>query len=313
MSSATLKVGVVAIIVGLVGAYLFRSYLAQDVEAAQKPPETVLVPMSNVNLPAGKKIHKGDIGMMPMTSAQLQSQGWDLTTVMLTTDDIIGRTLKDEMGIGQPFLTTGLYPVNEGPNRFADLRPGFRASAINVPEHRGGFVKPGTTVDVMFRTDAQELDNGKTIIPEGSITLMQGIRVIDVMRPELTELQAVVGYVAKEPTVTLEVDLRQAKILETVRDQGQFSLMIRPEGEIGAPVPDTDMLTLKELLGIEATPEPEPPEPAPAPQKYTLVYRGGRGTVNAFPGNPAMFAPTAPARDDADTNPDIVLPEVDAD
>lgn len=278
VSSSTLKVGVAAILVGLVGAYLLRMYLTKEEAVAATPPARVSVPLASIDLPAGRVLKLGDMGLMPMTQEQMQSRGYDLTRLMLAPEQIIGRTLSEPIKLGNPFLTTNLYPEGSGPNPLDRLKPGFRAVDLQVPLDAGGDVPVGTYVDVLFRSNPQPATDDEPAIPELTVTLASGLEVIGVRIPEVTHLQAAMGYVSKFPTVTLAVSPQEARVFQTVQGRGEISLSARSPGEANLPSLGSDeQLTFRQLLGIE------PKDPLPPPQDFTtVIYRRGSPSASTF-------------------------------
>lgn len=281
VSSGTMKVGVAAILVGLAGAYLLRVYLTPEEAPAASAPATVTVPLASADLPIGRKIAIGDMGLMPMTREEMESRGYDLSVVMLSPEQLAGRILKEPVRQGQPFLTTSFYLEGAGPNPLDRLKPGYRAVDVTIPNTRGGNVEPGTFVDVLFRSNPVGPEGNEPAIPEVTITLASGLEVIGVERPQVTALQATYGYVSKEPTVTLAASPEDARIFQTVMGRGDITLVARAPGEAAfASLDSNQPMTFRELLGIE--PQPQPID------FTTVIYRRGSPSAQTFQyANPA--------------------------
>ena len=202
---------------------------------------------------------------MPMSVEAMKQKG-PLDVLMLSSDQIIGRRLKRPLSAGQAFLTTDLYLEGSGPQMDELLKPGFRAISIEVEAVRGGAVSPGQTVDVLFRSEPQKAGDRQTAIPEKTVVLLEGVEVLSVFRPEVSPLQAAVGYVSKNPLITLAVTPEQATRLQAVDGRGEISLAVRPPQEFVAMAGRSGGITLEEILGVTSPPPPAPAETS-APQR----------------------------------------------
>ena len=149
ISTGSMGLAVLAIFSGLVGAYAVRGAL-RGMEPPQRPTERT-VPLASADLPAGRVIVMGDVALHPMTQEEMNRRNFPLELVMMSTEQIIGRRLREPIALGQPFLTGQFYLEGTGPNPEEMLEPGFRAFSLPVPEARGGWVSPDISVDVLFR------------------------------------------------------------------------------------------------------------------------------------------------------------------
>lgn len=291
LNTGTLTVTIFAILFGLIGAYALRAALTRDVPPAREAPRTVSVPLATNNLPAGRKITIGDLGLTPMTQEGILERKYPLTTLMLSTDQIVGRILKEEVKTGDPFLTTNLYPEGTGPSLADKLRPGLRALTIPVDDLTsvGGTTVVGTTVDVIFRTKPEPANRAtrRPAIPEATVTLVQNVEVIAVGRNEALTA-------ARDPrtdvdvrqsnrkenanvlrSVTLAVTPVQANMIKAVQGHGDLSLVLS-QGSGSSGSGSQEPVTLDQLLGIKPPAEPFVME----------VYRGaGRQSVAFEEGN----------------------------
>jgi Flp pilus assembly protein CpaB len=279
-----MSVGVLAIFSGLLGAYGLRAVLLS--EPPQKPAaeRLVTVPLATAELPPGRVIRFGDVGIHRLTAKQVSERKLGNPAVMLSADQIIGRRVRVSINQGEPFLTTSLYLEGAATNVSEILKPGYRAVHVQIPELMGGTTEVGTMVDVLFRSEARKGSNGKTFIPETTITLIEGVEVLNVERPKRVvqesnslDLRRINGrgYVAPlPPTVTLAVTLEQANILRTVEGRGVLSLIPRAADELSLAkhAGAAQRFTLEGLLGIEA----------PKPPFTTEIYRGASRQVRRF-------------------------------
>jgi Flp pilus assembly protein CpaB len=274
---------VMAILAGLVGTYVVRNSLMTPPLVEAKAPTSIIVPLATTDLPAGRTLTLGDLGLMSMTNAQMVAQGFNLTQTMMDPEQIIGRTLREPVKQGQPFETTALYLEGQRRDFTADLRPGYRAVSMAIPSDRGGSLPPGSLVDMYFRSTAKPADGEQRGIPEVTLSLLQGVEIIDVYNPPPPKSSAGSGGLdirdlgvsrtPPPPTVTFAVTPEQAQILQTTAGRGELTLVARPEDERVTNV-SLKPQTLDDVLGIK-----------PAPQVVvfaTEAFRRGSRSVNVY-------------------------------
>ena len=237
VSPGTLLLGVVAVMFGLLGAYIVQKNMQQP-QVAQSPaaqadqPTTYVVPRASMDLKAGREITMGDIVIHKMTAAQIKKEGLP-STFMSRTSDIIGRTIRADLPRGASFDSFVFYPEGTGPNIVEALDPGMRAVTIKVAADEAvqGFATPGTWVDVLFRSE----ENSDEELPEMTVSLLEGVKVLAV-NSTTTEMRNVRGQ--REPTertsVTLAVSPDQAVALRVVDGRGTLALALRHPDDVGA-------------------------------------------------------------------------------
>jgi Flp pilus assembly protein CpaB len=183
LSSGSMSIGVLAIFSGLLGAYGLRALLLAEPKAPPAAERRIIVPLATEDLPPGRILRLGDMGLHPMTQSQMAQRGLANPAVMLSTEQIMGRMVRQPIRKGEPFLTTTLFLEGTGPNLAEILKPGKRAVTLEVPSRMGGAVTEGTYVDVLFRATPRSGDALRAPIPETTVTLMQGVEVVSVERP----------------------------------------------------------------------------------------------------------------------------------
>ena len=284
LSSGTMSVGIMAIFSGLLGAYGLRALLLADQEQAitdpAPPPAMITIPLAAADLPAGRILRLGDIGIHEMTAEQMRAKGFADASVMLSPQQIMGRMIREPVVQGQPFKTTVMYLQDEQPDMSTMLQPGERAISIELPELRGGNLQVGTMVDVLFRADQTTV--GEVSIPEGTVTLFEGVRILHVREGQTVvdaargSRQISIGRTATKqtsPVVTLAVSLEQANRLRTAEGNGAISLVPRSNADPIVPGPaNPNVMTLQDLLGIS--------KPVTPPQ--TEIFRGNGKSINIF-------------------------------
>jgi len=277
-------VGILAIGVGLVGAWGVRSMLTQEEEPAPAPParRPDPVPLAATNLPANRVIRLTDIALVPLSSQQMKERDFDLSQTILGTQHLIGRRLKEPLRAGRPFYTSGLFLEGEQPA--LEPKPGYRAVTIVSEAERAGALQTGDYVDVVFRSTPRRATDTSPAIPEKTVTLMRGVEVLRIYRPEVTQYRRALGYEDEAPHITVAVQPKQAAILQAVKGRGDITLtkVLNPGG---APdvLAQADDIKLEDILGVE----PKPPEPAPAgPDWITEIYRRGQRNFQPHYRNP---------------------------
>lgn len=270
ISPGTLLLAIVAVLFGLLGAYIVRQNLNSPTQAAEEKV-TIVVPTAGTDLIGGRQVAFGDIAVYKMTREQLKEAGIK-GVFMTTTTQIIGRTIKQDMKKGEVFRMENMYQDGVGPNVVDMLKPGQRAITVPVEVNSavGGFARPGTFVDVLFRSDAGEDEN---IRPETTVTLINKVKVLAFNEQTFSgALNPKQSNRNKPANVTLAVDAFEAASLRIVDGRGTLSLALRHPDDIAGAVPASlAPRTLDELLKI------------PPPNKHEIeVYRGNHLTSVEF-------------------------------
>ena len=257
-----------------------------------KPVPTITVPLAAADLPEGRRLTLSDIALHSMTTDQLSQKAKELnvsvTEVMLGTEFLMGRTLRQPVTKDAAFLTSALYLEGTGENIAESLQAGERAVTVEVAKRRGGNLSVGTMVDVVFRSEAQPESDTQLAIPETTMTLFEGVRIVAVEKPDSSkgsgshnlDLRLTNGQFLNmpkpQPLVTLAVNLSQANILQTVEGRGELTLVPRAAEEatdvLGSGT--QQKLTLGELLEVK---EEKPFQ--------TEIYRAGSRQAKQFDEN----------------------------
>jgi len=249
ISPGTLLLGVVAVMFGLLGAYIVKKNMEQTppvaVETAPAEPEMFVVPRAGLDLKAGREIARGDIMIYRMTADQVRSEELPLIFMSRPTD-IIGRTLQVDIPKGSIFDSSMLYPEGTGPSIVSRLDPGMRAVTVKVTANEAveGFATPGTFVDVLFRSEEVQDEQ----LPELTVNLIEGVKVLAVNKTT-TEMREIGGQrnMERKTSVTLQVTPQEAVALRVVENRGTLALALRHPGDLEAQGNLAGM-TLDELL-----------------------------------------------------------------
>ena len=274
LNPSTMRLGIASILVGLVGAYGVRHMMEEDeAPPEEKKEQMVQVPLASGNLPVGRVIRKGDIGLAAMTGPQMDERGWNRGEMMMNPDQIIGRELKRPLAAGSPFLTSEVYL--EGMGQLLDVKKGMRKVQVRIGEDRGGLnAYRGDTVDLYFTSEPQGARDGKPAIPEKTINVVEAVRILNVDYPDPDRRWSD----EDTPIFSLEVDPVTAGKVTTLKDYGDFAVVVRASDEPVGRSKGEGEFSVADLLGIE---EPVPP---PEPQFVSVEYwHGGRRSYKHFP------------------------------
>ncbi|MBS0210489.1 MAG: Flp pilus assembly protein CpaB [Planctomycetes bacterium] len=298
-NTGTMTVGIFAVLFGLVGAYALRAALVREAPPAKEPPRTVNVPLANNLLPEGRKVALSDIALVPMTQEMMLQRKLPLETLMISAEQIVGRTIREGLKPGEPFLTTNFYPDGTGPDLSKKLKPGLRAITIPIDDLSsvGASTAVGSIVDVLFRVKPVDGDRAKRKlpIPEATVTLVQAAEIIAINRNEPTSRNpngAVDVRMANQMpntnafrSVTLAVTPEQAHMLRTAMGHGDLYLMMSSTSQ--PPAHAIEPTTLEQMLGIKAPPEPLTTEIYRGGGRQTLIFEDSQLVEERFGGVPA--------------------------
>ncbi len=230
ITPGTMTVVLFALLVGLGGAYVVRHHISDQIivsSPSRSLPvrnEQVIVPVALTDLEPGRVVAIGDIGLVRMSQDDYKKSRYFNTTYMATPDQIAGRTLKSAMKKEAVFSPEDLYPAGSAPGIAERLEAGYRAVSVPLKNVGAvhGFARPGSYVDVMFRSAPA----GSR--PQVTMTLFERVQVLainsNVVKDQRVDLNA-------DGTVTLAVTPTQAKLLKVVEGNGEVSLALRREDD----------------------------------------------------------------------------------
>lgn len=290
ISPGMLLLAIAAVLFGLLGAYAVRLQLRSGPEVVPDPPGTVLVPTASIDLPAGRTISLGDVAVSRMTREQVKAAG--ITGFYMNSPgQIVGRVVAHTIPKGSTFRAEMLYPEGVYPDLSEQLQPGLRAVTIHVegPAAVAGFARPGTTVDVLFRADAQD----KMHLPETTLTIVEGAKVLALNERTFTGTTTEIGQERRQQlAVTLAVRPEHASAIRIVEGHGGFSLLLRhPEDD--SPLANRRPRMLEDVLGLRLT------------DWQTDIYRRGQLSREEFFGNAQVTPLIQPSVDAMTAIPDI--------
>lgn len=248
ISPGTIVVGIFAVLFGLVGAYAVREHFREKEVAPvvqERPREQVFtVPLASIDLEPGRPLTLSDVAVLRLNPEQLKK--YELPAAYMSNpNQIIGRTLREPVGKGKAFLPEAFYPEGFGPSIAERLKPGHRAMTVPIDSTSAvaGMATPGSTVDVLFRTDPDVVSG----LPETTVRLLEDVEVLAFNQNIVPNSKPNVSD--GEITVTLAVTPQQASALKVVHGKGTLSLALRGR-EDDQWISYSEPETLESLLGV---------------------------------------------------------------
>ncbi len=206
---------VMAGVVGLMASYSVYRYAAMKIAGSVKPTSQVVV--------ASNEIAPGTA----ISTAQVKVVDWprELIPAKATTSiqAIQGRVVILPIAKGEPVLLTKLAPEGAGSGLGSLLDDTKRAFTVRVNDVSGvaGFIKPGDHVDVLAELPTQDAkEHFSKAILQNVVVLTAGHSTVESSDKK-----------DKKPilvtTVTLELTLEQAELLNLASNQGKIRLALR--------------------------------------------------------------------------------------
>ncbi len=253
ISPGTMTAAIFAILIGLGGAYAVRQYLHQPpaVEApAQAAREArVYVPVAAADFTVGRQMTINDIVIMSYTPQEIAKSPYAGKVFMRDPQQIVERQLRIDVEKGHAFEASDFFAKGMGPGVAELLQRGLRAVAVPIDNTGSvaGFARPGTIVDVLFRSTPYKN------YPEMTMTLLEGVEVLAVNDEAVPNSVVNSGRAGgSSAMVTLAVAPDQAKALKVVEGRGELTLILRSPDDVGSMVSleSRKKLTIDQLLGL---------------------------------------------------------------
>ena len=262
ISPGTVTVGVFAILLGLVAAYVARRALDQQPPQV-RPPSGVEIVVAERNMVEGSRVSSDEVRIINVPRDKVPEG------VVRNMNAAVGRLTGVTITAGQPVLESMLAPIGFLPDYGGKLPPGFRAVTIAVAGtiSSGAFVQNGDYVDISLTVESNHpAMTGSGVRGIGIKTLIRGVHVLAVGRERL----GLSNRNNRAASIVVAVSPTQANRLMLAEKLGTLSVsLVSTEEQVGAMPTNDDsaILNLEELLGLEAPVPPAPP--------FTVqVYRG---------------------------------------
>ena len=281
ISPATVTFGVMALVLGLVAAYIVRQSMHKPVvvQRPAPPPAPVVDPgitlvIAKSNLPAHTRLTADDLEARVVPSTTKLAKGPGVSSVAYAA----GRILHKPMKAGQIVREEHLLEVGEGLPDLAERLPaGYRAVTIAVEgaQTGGKRLTEGDLVDISLTVEGTHPDLGEV----ATRTLLHDVLVVDAFanRPIVRGNSTPRDLSSSELTVAVKPS--DANKLIVAQRSGTLSVsLVSAAGESVAepaaalPTERDDTVTRRELLGLKEVPPP--------PKKFVAEkWSGGTMTV----------------------------------
>jgi pilus assembly protein CpaB len=174
-------------------------------------------------------------------------------------EDVAGHVLGYAVAANEPVLRRDLA-AGASLGLAAKIPDGMRAIAVKTNEvmNMAGFIFPGSRVDVLMTIRGENHDASTTT----ARTVLQNVQVLSTgtkMDPDPTGKPE--GKPEDVTVVTLLVTPEQSQKLALAQSQGTIQFVLRNGGD--AANPETPVVDLAELTGVQKTPPPSPAPPQP--------------------------------------------------
>jgi pilus assembly protein CpaB len=207
---------VFALVVAGAASYLVYRFLGATLARTTAPKPAVELIVAARNLQSGDMIKETD----------LKTENWTQPAPPTAVNDrnrLIGRGVLYPIVAGEPILEERLAPEGAGAGLPALIPAGMRAVAIpvNNVSGLGGFVTPGTRVDVLV------MGNPPNVPPSlGTLskTLLQNIEVLSAGTQTQRDAE---GKPVQVPVLNLLVTPEQAEMISLASSRAQIQLVLR--------------------------------------------------------------------------------------
>lgn len=273
ISAATVTFGLMAVVLGLVAAYIVKQAMhkpvvvkAPPVVQPVKPDPGILVVYARANIPKNGRITAADLAVTHIPRDSKAVPG-SLRNQNIAEGRITNRAIR----AGQVLKEDFLLAIGEGLPDLAERLPsGTRAVTIDVEgaEAGGKRLSEGDYVDITLTVEGTHPDLGEV----ASRTLLHNVMVVDAAasRPITRGARQVRRDVS---SLTVAVKPADANKLTVAQRSGALSVNLVALVDVKNPgADDVDSITRRELLGLK---EVVPPAPVIPAKKFTVEKWSG--------------------------------------
>lgn len=269
-----LVVGLVAMFaIILVVKQVVDNYEAQIAEAS-RPAETVTAIVAARDLYQGIPITEEDLFAVAIPADYIHPE------VYRSPEHVVGRIPRERILANEFVREERLADADEGYGLNAVIPRGQRAISINITDGSAvsGMLNPGNYVDMLvtIRGDRQDARETKTLL-QAVYVLAVNSRSGNTTREQEEEEQS--GRPAgrrQRPSVTLAVTPEQAEEVAHASDQGDITLTLRNDLDVGFA--EVDGVDVRDITG-DTRPQPVrvAPRPVAAPEPQGAILQIIRG------------------------------------
>lgn len=277
ISPATVTVAVMAIVLGLVAAYVVRQALEKPPvakPAEPKPDPGVSVVFAKENIPMNTRVTEEDVFVGAVPKGTKAASG-----TIKSPQIAVGRITKQAVKAGQAMREEYLLGIGEALPDLAERLPaGMRAVTIDVvgAETGGKRLGEGDRVDISLTVEGTHPDLGEVTTK----TLLSDVLVVDAAQSRPRQRGARRSENDLTDGLTVAVTPVDANKLIVAQRTGTLSVALRSSRDAtDAADVDEHEINRRELLGLREIPAPKPAK------RFTIEkYSGGRLTVLEFDG-----------------------------
>lgn len=287
ISPATVTFGVMAIVLGLVAAYIVR-------QSMQKPP-VVQAPRPAVDRGVPCVVARHNIAPNTRLTSEdvmvaFAPRGSKVVAKAYSNPEIaIGRITKKPIKANNVIREEYLLGIGESLPDLADrIPPGLRALAIDVEGATTGGkpLSDGDLVDISMTVEGTHPDLGEVT----TRTLLQDVLVMDSANdtPRMRGTRRSNGTVTTG--ITVAVSPADANKLMVAQRTGILSVALRSVKDAGVKGDEADAMNRRDLLGLTPVPAPKPV------RKFTIEhYSGGSRKVIEISNDRVMESRVGPS------------------
>lgn len=275
ITPGTVTVGVLAIVFGLVSAYVARHYLQQTPVAQASPqPQLVTVVVAKYNLPKYARLRDSDIelGQLPAEKVPAGALRFPMRAV--------GRLVKNTILANKPIVEENLYGIGEVPLLSDQLPPGYQAVTLSVDANSAlnGMIQPESIVDIVLTVNSDRPEVGGL----ATLTLVRGVKVLATSEQRFKSPDERPGELRN---ITVAATPEQANKLILAQRYGTLSVALRSTVDAEAVAKSDNARNLVNTLDLLGLPPLEPavePVPEEPPVKTAQIWRGGQMVEVSF-------------------------------
>ena len=264
-----------SLLAGLLAVWLATRWIGQMAE------NTTKIVVASRDVDPGTVLGEGSVQVIAWPSGSVP------TGAIKDLKKTQGRVASTQIFTGEPILEVKLARDGATGGLSSVLAEGKRAISIQANEIVGvaGYIRPGSRVDIMVNTrDSKEQTLSKIVLENILVLATAQDDKRDQTKPKVVS------------TVTLEVDPRQAEMVDLARSIGTLSMALRNSLDTAAV--KTVGVTRQDLMGASenvavAPPASAPPGPAPAPAAVSAPKPKAKSAVPKAV--TSVAAPTADA------------------
>jgi pilus assembly protein CpaB len=268
ISPATVTFGVMAIVLGLVAAYVVKQSLHKPPVAAKPAPpapkpETVPVVFAIRNIPKNTRISAADLFI-----GQVGKEAKAATGAFRAIPLAEGRISNQHIRAGQAIRDEYLLGIGEGLPDLAERLPaGHRAVTIEVEgaDTGGKRIAEGDHIDIAMAVEGTHPDLGEVM----TRTLLRNVLVVDAYAGKPYSRGSKRAPESNEGTITVAVEPADAnKLLVAERTGTLIATLVSSEDAVAeeAIAAQDDAITRRQLLNLKEV---------PAPKKFTIEKWSG--------------------------------------